>query len=249
MILYKYVNQDRVDILKNRKIRFTQYYNQNDPYDCTFALMPLDKEKEDAEEDDYRAERAQLEVYLEEKFSQLGMLCLTEDPSNLLMWSHYAGNHKGMVIGFDTSNQFFNTTEKLYDHHYGGYDYLPTEGFGTVKSIEYLEKRKFAKIGEKIRLHDIFFTKSVHWSYEKEYRIIKNINDFEPVEIDSDIYLLPFPINAITEIIIGANADQMLYEDIRLIVQNDFKDKVEIKKAKLKHTAFGLDYVGIKNHT
>lgn len=40
------------------------------------------------------------EEYIDEKLAQLGVLCLTTDPKNILMWSHYADCHKGFVIAF-----------------------------------------------------------------------------------------------------------------------------------------------------
>lgn len=31
---------------------------------------------------------------------QIGVLCLSENHRNILMWSHYARNHEGFVVGF-----------------------------------------------------------------------------------------------------------------------------------------------------
>src|SRR5207302_2679902 len=38
----------------------------------------------------------------------IGVLCLTEVPDSQLMWSHYAGSHKGFVIEFDSQHSYFN---------------------------------------------------------------------------------------------------------------------------------------------
>lgn len=38
----------------------------------------------------------------------LGALCLTEEPTNLLMWAHYADHHRGTVIEFDSGHDFFD---------------------------------------------------------------------------------------------------------------------------------------------
>jgi hypothetical protein len=37
--------------------------------------------------------------------SENGILCLTQRNKNLLMWSHYAHEHTGLVIGFKTSHK------------------------------------------------------------------------------------------------------------------------------------------------
>ncbi|MEJ8827109.1 DUF2971 domain-containing protein [Variovorax humicola] len=37
----------------------------------------------------------------------VGVLSLTEDPINELMWAHYANSHSGFAVGLDMSNEFF----------------------------------------------------------------------------------------------------------------------------------------------
>lgn len=41
----------------------------------------------------------------------IGVLSLTEDPNNLLMWAHYAKSHTGFVLEFDNNHPFFNSVE------------------------------------------------------------------------------------------------------------------------------------------
>jgi hypothetical protein len=38
----------------------------------------------------------------------LGIFSLTEDPMHPLMWSHYAGQHFGIVVEFDENHPWFN---------------------------------------------------------------------------------------------------------------------------------------------
>ncbi len=40
--------------------------------------------------------------------SHIGALSLSETFSNVLMWSHYASQHRGYVIAFDASHAFFD---------------------------------------------------------------------------------------------------------------------------------------------
>ena len=37
----------------------------------------------------------------------LGVLCLSRKETSILMWGHYCDSHRGMVIGFDDSNEIF----------------------------------------------------------------------------------------------------------------------------------------------
>ena len=45
--------------------------------------------------------------FLSREFKQRGIVSFTETNDNLLMWSHYADNHRGIVVAFDTSHDFF----------------------------------------------------------------------------------------------------------------------------------------------
>ena len=40
--------------------------------------------------------------------TSLGIFCLTEDPDSHVMWVHYAAQHTGFVLGFDTSSELFS---------------------------------------------------------------------------------------------------------------------------------------------
>jgi hypothetical protein len=246
MILYKYLTAERlIGLLETQKIRLTQYFDQNDPYEGSFALMPIDREKDLAIKDDYSAERAELEVHLRHTYFQFGMICLAENFNNILMWSHYADNHRGAVVGFDVSHPFFNTTEKLYDFEYGGTERdLGTPGFGSPKKIDYVERRIYISLGENYSLYDIFFTKSIHWSYEKESRIIKNIYNISPDRIlqsGEKIYLTEVPKECITNIIFGLRCGDDVMRSANDLVYRTFPKDVGLSRAKLAHLTFDIE--------
>src|SRR5438105_3201695 len=89
-VLYKYCPPERLDIFENWSIRFTGPTHFNDRFDGHWPKNPqLGKE-------DY------VQFY-----RTLGVLCLTEDPDNHLMWVHYAAQHRGFVVGFRTDNALF----------------------------------------------------------------------------------------------------------------------------------------------
>lgn len=84
----------------------------------------------------------------------IGLLCLSEVADDLLMWSHYADSHRGICLVFDWNTVFF----------------------GQAQAVIYQKNRP--------RLNPIFqsheemlnhalLTKSDHWLYEKERRIIQ----------------------------------------------------------------------------
>lgn len=69
------------------------------------------------------------------------------------MWSHYAQNHTGICIGFNTEVSPFN----------------------SVKKVTYSETRpkvEFNSTPETL-IEQILLTKSQHWKYEREWRVLK----------------------------------------------------------------------------
>lgn len=44
---------------------------------------------------------------------KIGVLCLCKDPDNILMWSHYADEHRGVCLKFDGYYPFFAQAQKV----------------------------------------------------------------------------------------------------------------------------------------
>jgi hypothetical protein len=175
MPLYKYVPSERIDILTNGFLRFTQPSAFNDPFEtfpCFTAGLPddfisdflADHQPDEAEQEallraSFEAEiskypglkipfeavkdlpfvkaglkqaqpmtahlfkqfmsgsgdlfpRFTIKTALEVINKQFGVLCLTKDPCNLLMWAHYSASHSGFLLEFDEQHSFFNRRAK-----------------------------------------------------------------------------------------------------------------------------------------
>jgi Protein of unknown function (DUF2971) len=226
MILYKYLAPERVDVLQKSHIRYTQPILFNDPFESRpffsfgsidWVQQALNGEIEEGKLDREKAAevvKAIESVGLEsaEEVIRLmswvlyagmfGILSLTEKPDNLLMWAHYAYRHEGFVIGFNVEHEYFT--------HLIDVDNAISE-FGKVKySIE-----RPRKISERLDVADIYFTKSLEWEYEQEWRIIrplnfKQMNDISDI-IESNpwpIFLFAFPPSCVESVIIGCNASE-----------------------------------------
>jgi hypothetical protein len=49
-----------------------------------------------------------LSVWNQQVIGDHRLYCLTADPCSMLMWSHYADNHRGICLEFDTANPLFS---------------------------------------------------------------------------------------------------------------------------------------------
>lgn len=86
----------------------------------------------------------------------LGVLCLSAKFDDLLMWAHYAKNHTGICVGFDSGVAPFN----------------------GAKEVEYSHERPALRrmdlsATDEERVRQVLLTKSSHWGYESEWRCIK----------------------------------------------------------------------------
>jgi len=200
MRLFKYVCDDRIDILTNGVIRFTQPSAWNDPFETQpnyidhrdknmffkFAEMvhrakesgenPTKEEIEEYERERKRITKSDINSYINRNIVGLS---LTEDNNNLLMWSHYASNHSGFVIEFDTENDFFQSTDNylfkvMCDNERPS---VNTNDFASiiVDLVELIKKNETIS-QESYETISYTFRKSLDWLYEREWRLITTVD-------------------------------------------------------------------------
>jgi len=151
-----------------------------------------------------------------EKWDQLiGLLSLSEDPINILMWSHYSDNHKGFVVGFETDWLLGEERLDFIDRVEYSTDCPYISGFSP-------EEDKFRKR---------FFVKSKLWSYEKEWRATKN-------HIEGRI--LVFPKSAVKSVVLGCEMPVSDQESVAALVADRFP-RAAIYCAKKSERKFTLE--------
>ena len=116
-----------------------------------------------------------------------GITCFSKTYDNILMWSHYAAQHKGIVVGFETTN-----LSELHPVIYS------TERCKIpLSSVCNEEARKQSMI-------DVMTTKEACWHYEDEWRMVHKLPSISP----NGLYLLPFDSNCIKEVYIGIRTEE-----------------------------------------
>lgn len=95
--------------------------------------------------------------------SDLGISCFCESNDSMLMWAHYASNHKGICVEYElmrfNSELSFTPVPVIYS------DQRPC-----------LEKMDLDNPGKDLLRFfiDVLTTKATKWAYEKEWRIIRD---------------------------------------------------------------------------
>lgn len=238
-----------IKFLESRTIRFTQPSFLNDPYECH---LTLDRAARQALLDDFaQGYRRHFSGLSEEKVqerakaneptiienallnyrrirNELGVLSLTEDPLNLLMWAHYGDEHRGIVVELDF------THPSLFMTSAGGKE------FAGLFAVKYTSE-KVCGIPTPDNVIETLVTKSPEWEYEKEWRFVRTLNLLK--EVKDDIYVAEIAPEAIKRIILGARFPaHRLPEVMKHIKDGDLKHVI-VEKAVMIPNRFGLKLV------
>ena len=123
----------------------------------------------------------------------LGAACFSEVPDSLLMWAHYAADHTGFVVEFDSCHPHFHESR------------TPSDEFRRIRRVNYREARPTKTMIESDGAR-VYLVKSGHWAYEREWRIFRSLKDAHTVLPDSPhkVHLFEFPRESVKSIILGA---------------------------------------------
>lgn len=156
--------------------------------------------------------------------NNFGVFSLTADPSNVIMWSHYADSHKGLCICFDVLKLMKFLTSKR----------------SSTGAVFELHKIKYAREYPIIQpsgtrngeaLLQVLITKSVDWKYENEFRIIL----YEATKAQITI-----PHKIITCIIMGCQISTESRQEIIETLRQK-KSSAKLCQARMKDSDFDLN--------
>jgi Protein of unknown function (DUF2971) len=157
-------------------------------------------------------------IHLKEKFASAGILSLSELGDNILMWSHYAQQHKGICIEFRRNPS--NILGKP-DHT------SPVRYSIKAPTIDARNYRTADKEGQNEIELSLVLTKAADWTYEREWRVVKNgcANSTQPLECK------------IESITLGLRSENAAQEHILSLAK---REGFKVNKANLKPNEFGL---------
>jgi hypothetical protein len=175
-IYYHYLSSDdAIDDLKKSRIRVSTFDTLNDP----FEMMPYRRYSSEARQPYNRV--------LRKISKKWGLLSFSKTWIDQLLWAHYADKHKGIALGFGIS----------------GYEILKVD-YTPDKIREKLELTDDEEKNEE-KFLSLAKGKYQEWAYEKEYRILVELNDCKP---EKGNFFIPFGKGLeIEEIVLGCRLD------------------------------------------
>ena len=242
-IVYKYVDFKGLElILKNNTLKFTNPADFNDPFEFHNSLVDrklsakhklqivrkyeknLTAEKLRRYKEIIRKESGETDSddhifrLFEQKKQNTKVTCFSEIDNNLLMWAHYADQHKGACIGFNI--------ESLYS------DFKHDSYLGQVKYYRKLITKNLSKYLDDAIFHWIC-SKGNDWKYEKEVRIILSSNNCE---------YLTFDIHSIKEITFGCRVIDENKRNIEKLIFDTFNYYwIKSNEMKISDKKYGLE--------
>lgn len=181
--LYKYYPDTELHLnsVKNNQMWYSAPCNFNDVFDCDISIddqkvfdeaLKLFPDKRGIRPGskmwkDIRIEMKQHLKGLRTEFDSLkdttGVTCLSESEDSLLMWAHYANNHRGICVEYNL----------LEINSVLGFTAIPVIYSGERTCFNFFNIQSIEKDTLQLFIRSLT-SKSPEWRYEKEWRIIRD---------------------------------------------------------------------------
>jgi hypothetical protein len=168
----------------------------------------------------------------ETNYDKFGICCLTPTKDDLLMWAHYSDNHRGFCVGINTARLLELQHSLTRKNHL--LDLVKVIYADKVPEINFYESMLSNRRHENII--DLLCTKSVHWSYEQEFRLIYWDHTNTPLSIEQDI---------ISEICLGCRIEEKNRDKILLLLDQKHSSAA-VFQAYRHETNFALEFKRIR---
>ena len=154
------------------------------------------------------------------------IICCSSVRDSILMWSHYADNHAGLVLELETNEAPFSSISQY------------------VLTVKYSEKKpEFIythKLGAFVKAYlPIAATKALDWAYEKEIRIVL------PRQPLKDGQYVPISPACIKGVYLGCRSSLETQELVLSALRDTKFQNVKFAKAEVNPSQYGLMFVGI----
>jgi len=160
---------------------------------------------------------------------EYGMTCFSETPSDVRMWSHYANEHKGVVIGLDRNLL--------------GINLLPVQ---CKPERVHFTASQFAN--PQIRwVVELLTTKSEDWTYQKEWRAVLPFGK-PPLKFDDELGAHVFEVSpeAIKRVLIGCKATTAAVVSVQTALSNKCLSIIP-ERAQPHRSRFAMEFLPVSD--
>lgn len=214
MRLYHFLNgKYGLEAVRTRRLKVSRLNNLNDPLEFSYFVGGTPEA------------RSGMEYVIQDLAGRCRLLCLSEDFSNPVMWSHYADRHRGICLGFEVPEG---------------------ETLWKVKYKKLHDVQRFARGLTPLSSKDVkwlYATKHESWAYERERRMFLDLSEVVcEVVCGEELFFTPFaPLMTLKEVIVGVDAckKEITRADIDTAI-GDLHD-VAVCRARPMQRKFGIE--------
>jgi len=229
--LYKYrcINNFTLESIENLKFWFAKPSTFNDPFDSNLSettnynqydlkkyfmdhKYPQITQKKLMENNNKKARDLAIKAR-KSVLDNHGIFSLSKTKNNILMWSHYADNHKGIVIEFNLQEDpcFFQPPFEIkYEKSYEPINFYANRYENVIQNLTF---------------------KSSDWSYEKETRIIKDIPGLHTIKKE-----------ALKAVHFGCKTSKLKIQEVKDAFIKINHTKIKFYKSEMSHGEFRLNF-------
>ena len=141
--------------------------------------------------------------------STIGLICLTENPLDRLMWAHYGDSHRGFVA------EFRHSEEKMQESNFR----ICMSPFGGAVKVQYGPELPLLK-RDGSNMLEACWTKHFTWEYEQEWRVVESLKKAGAHPYRKGYYLLWFKPTDLIRVILGLRVCPKVKSQLRQMLKH-----------------------------
>lgn len=217
IILYRFLAAEwALKSLRERRLRASRIAELNDPFEWRISTVAATPHLANVG-------RRAFDDFVTRINDQFGIVSMSAEASDPVIWSHYADSHKGIALVFDHYRDL-SLHAVTYSHAVPTFDVSKFlgEGLGSDYTLGVLR----TALGRK----------SLTWGYEREYRAHL---DLTTCDEDSGHYFSRIPDNFLKRVILGIRCETSKSDVEQALAAGGFSD-VEIVQARMSDTSYEI---------
>ena len=179
------------------------------------------------------------------------MTCMSEEKSDLLMWSHYTQNHEGFCVEYDLKrlkDDPLNILEHIFPVLYTEHRSHKRNLESLIESHIYLKEaisnqECYDGCEDLDDIIPMFLIKSDKWKYENEWRIIYSSKQMYDIDKD-ELYQCNLSFKCISAVYLGFRIQPEIKENILEICKRNSAEGnvISVHQAKMSKKNFELAF-------
>jgi hypothetical protein len=242
--LFKYVAPDRLDVLQNGFIRFSQASALNDPIEVAAVFRDVLRLQPLILDEQY----AGREITISSTFRGVPQtpftVSLGKGPAEVDRYIAFVSNHMREVsTAFGESIGVLSLTERpdnllMWAHYAQQHQGMVIEfdashswfkqqdddsGLGRLHKLSYSDVRPFSESMVDLTMQELFLTKSKAWEYEQEWRMLRILEDSDRKlqTTCGTVHLFSLEPACISGLILGCRTSPPFRDDVRALLTDD----------------------------